>query len=53
MNDFQVTDFTGRSGEIMTWIKEKEWLENVANNSESRIFNIVELTGNKLIGTKD
>lgn len=51
MNDFQITDFTGRSGQITTWIGEKEWLENIAKNTDSRVFNIVELTGNKLIGT--
>lgn len=51
MNDFQVTDFTGRSGQITTLIGEKEYLENSARNTEKRNFNIVELSENKLIGT--
>lgn len=51
MNDFQVTDFTGRSGQITTMIGEKEWLENSAKNTDNRNFNIIELKENKLIGT--
>lgn len=51
MNDFQVTDYTGRSGQITTLLGEREWLENVAKNDENRIFNIVELSSDKLIGT--
>ena len=51
MNDFQVTDYIGRSGEITTQISEKEWLENSARNNENRNFNIVELNSEKLIGT--
>ena len=51
MNDFQVTDYTGRSGQITTIVSEKEWLENSAKNEENRIFNIIELKDNKLIGT--
>ena len=51
MNDFQVTDYTGRSGQITTIVREKEWLENSARNTESRNFNIIESKDNKLIGT--
>ena len=51
MNDFQVTDYTDRSGQIITIVGEKEWLENSAKNTENRIFNIIELKDNKLIGT--
>ena len=51
MNDFQVTDYTGRSGQITTIVREKEWLENSAKNTENRNFNIIELKDNKLIGT--
>ena len=51
MNDFQVTDFTGKSGQITTLLKEKEYLENSAKNIEHRNFNIIELNSNKLIGT--
>ena len=51
MNDFNVTDYTGRSGQITTLVGEKEWLENSVRNTENRNFNIVELNSNKLIGT--
>ena len=51
MNDFEVTDYTGRSGQITTIVREKEWLENSARNTESRNFNIIESKDNKLIGT--
>ena len=51
MNDFQVTDYTGRSGQITTLIGEKEWLEKSAKNNENRSFDIIELSNNKLIGT--
>lgn len=51
LNDFQVTDFTGRSGQITTMMGEKEWLENSAKNTDNRNFNIIELKENKLIGT--
>ena len=49
MNDFQVTDYTGRSGQITTLLGEKEWLENSAKNNENRNFDIIELSKNKLI----
>ena len=51
MNDFQVTDYTGRTGQIMTYNGEKEFLENAAKETEHRGFNIVELSTDKLIGT--
>ncbi len=51
MNDFQVTDYIGRSGQITTLSGEKEWLENSAKNTDNRNFNIIELSNNKLIGT--
>lgn len=51
MNDFQVTDYTGRSGQITTLNSEKEYLEKAAKNTENRSFDIVELESNKLIGT--
>ena len=51
MNDFDVTDYTGRSEQIVTLIGERQWLENCAKDSESRNFNIIELETNKLIGT--
>ena len=42
MNDFEVTDYTGRSGQITTFQGEREWLENSVKNTDNR---------NKLIGT--
>ena len=51
MNDFQVTDYTGRSAYIMTMSAEKEWLENDAKNTDNRNFNIIDLKSNKLVGT--
>ncbi len=51
LNDFQVTDYTGRSAQTMTWQNEKEYLENVSKNKGYRSFNIVELKTDKLIGS--
>ena len=51
MNDFQTTDFIGRSGQVVTFIGEKEWLENSTKNVQDRSFSIIELNHNKLIGT--
>jgi len=51
LNDFQVTDFTGRSGQMVTLAGEKEWLEKAARSMENKNFDIVELKGNTLIGT--
>lgn len=50
MNDFKVTDYTGRSGEITTLINERDWLESTAKNTKDRSFNIVELNNDRLIG---
>lgn len=51
MNDFQVTNYTGRSGQIATLVGEKEWLENSAKNNENRNFDIIDLNNDKLVGT--
>ena len=60
MNDFQTTDFIGRSGQVVTFIGEKEWLWNSKSpffdwfstkNVQDRSFSIIELNHNKLIGT--
>ena len=51
MNDFNVTDYIGRTGQIVTLTGEKEWLENCAKNTNNREFDIVELNSNKLVGT--
>lgn len=49
MNDFETTDYTGRSGAIMTIEKEKEYLEN--HSGDEACFAIVRLEDNELIGT--
>ena len=51
MNDFEVTDYTGRTGQITTLVGEKEWLENAAKDSDNRNFNIVDIENDKLVGT--
>ena len=51
MNDFKVTDFTGRSSALTTLALEKTWFENVTKDSTNKHFNIVTLEDDKLIGT--
>lgn len=51
MNDFQVTDYTGRTSQITTYASEKEYLENAEKNTDKRTFNIVSLEDDKLVGT--
>ena len=51
MNDFNVTDYIGRTDQIVTLTGEKEWLENCAKNTDNIEFDIVELNSNKLVGT--
>lgn len=49
MNDFQVTDYTGRSSKILTREAEKEYLEK--NTNVEAVFAIVELETDKLLGS--
>lgn len=49
LNDFQTTDFTGRSYAVVTLKDEIEYFEEKASNEGS--FFIVTLNGDKLIGT--
>ncbi len=51
MNDFQVTDYTGKSAQIITLSGERQFLENMSKNRENRSFNIIEISNDKLIGT--
>ena len=51
LNDFQVTDYIGKSSEITNLQYEKEYLEKNDKNNNDKTFNIVELKSNKLIGT--
>ena len=49
MNDFEVTDYTGRSGQIMSLQGEKKYLEG--NPNPEATFSIITLEDDKLIGT--
>ena len=50
MNDFGVTDYTGRSHTILSLESEKEWLENERKKG-SCILAIVELATDEVMGT--
>lgn len=49
MNDFDVTDYIGRSGQLISLDGEKKYLESTAN--EEALFDIVTIDDDKLIGT--
>lgn len=49
LNDFETTDYTGRSSQIMTVDAEKEYLEKNSNAEAS--FIIIRKSDDKLIGT--
>lgn len=49
LNDFETTDYLGRSANILTIEAEKEYLEK--NNNSQATFAIVTLSEDKLIGT--
>lgn len=49
LNDFEVTDYTGRSGVVVTLEGEKQYLEQV--KTDGIYFVIVTLDGDKMIGT--
>ena len=51
MNDFEVTDYIGRTSQLMTLEEEKTFLENMSKTDEVRNFSIIELNNDKLIGT--
>mgnify|MGYP004504542613 FL=1 len=51
MNDFEVTDYIGRSAQIQTFLNEKEYLENSAKDSKDKHFDIVLLDNDHLIGS--
>lgn len=48
MNDFETTDYIGRSSNVMTLVSEKEWLDK--NSSNATLFAIVTLNDDKFIG---
>lgn len=49
LNDFEITDYTGRSGMLTTLTGEKKYLED--NSSSEATFVIVTIEDNKMIGT--
>lgn len=49
LNDFQVADYVGRSGMLMSKEGEKEFLE--ANNNPEATFSIIDLESDKMVGT--
>ena len=49
LNDFETTDYVGKSGEMISYEWEKNFLEE--NNSPEATFAIVTLDEDKLIGT--
>ena len=49
MNDFNVSDYTGRSSRLMTVEGENAWLSSALNSSEP-LFSIVKLENDELIG---
>ena len=53
LNDFQVTDYIGRSSQNVTYNGEKEYLENDDKNPNNINFNIIELNKNKLIKERE
>ena len=50
LNDFQITDYIGRSTQIMTIESEKKWFENQNTNTD-HIFFIVRAEDNEVIGS--
>ena len=51
MNDFEVTDYTGRSATIMTLDAEKKYLESKNMDLRTTAFAIVDLKTDKMVGT--
>lgn len=51
LNDFETTDYIGRSGAIISLNGEKQYLEENQNNSNDICFLIIESKTDKFIGT--
>ena len=49
MNDFYITDYTGRSYQTLTLQEEKEYLENKQN--DKNVFAIIDIQTDEMIGT--
>lgn len=50
MNDFKITDYICRSAYLQTAESEKEWLIKNSNNPDKRVFNIIEMNTDTIIG---
>ena len=48
LNDFNITDYIGRSGKVITLEEEKQWFQNM--NDQKIVFAIVKLENDELIG---
>lgn len=51
MNDFEVTDYTGRSASVLTLDAEKKYLENKNLDLDIATFVIVDLKTDEMVGT--
>jgi len=49
LNDFEVTDYTGRSAQVLTLEAERKWFETPKDDSQ--VFFIVRMEDNELIGS--
>jgi len=49
LNDFEVTDYTGRSAKVLTLEDERKWFANP--KEDAQVFFIVRMEDNELIGT--
>lgn len=50
LNDFDITDYVGKSNQVITFSGEKEWLDKAVSKPGAQAFFIVELATDKLIG---
>ena len=49
LNDFEITDYTGRSSKVLTLEDERKWFANP--KEDAQVFFIIRMEDNKLIGT--
>ena len=50
LNDFETTDYIGKSSKICSIENERKWLEDGIDSKDSQIFGIIESKSNKIIG---
>ena len=51
LNDFEVTDYTGRTSNVTTISGEKDYFDVTLKDTDRRQFSIVSINENKLVGT--